>query len=167
MLSAEGWGTSVDAVWETHTRRGISAFLAGRHCLERLIGLCYNAAYTRNDVAPVRHLFQIAPRHKDRGQTIRKVFTVEKEIERKILAGRHFMRCDLSEEEFVSDQMLKKPQPPLVKAAMGEEIISLPRDFETLPLNNDVLKVLAQRKSSRVYTREPVTLLELSFLLWA
>ena len=117
--------------------------------------------------ASFKGLFQIAHRHKDRGQTIRKAVTVENEIERKILAGRNFMRCDLSEEEFVSDQMLKKPQPPLVKASMGGEIVSLPRDFETLPLNNHILKVLAQRKSSRVFTRDPVTLPELSFLLWA
>ena len=77
------------------------------------------------------------------------------------------MRSNPSEEEFVSDQMLKKPQPPLVKAPMGGELVSLPRDFENLPLNNHILQVLEQRKSSRVYTRVPVTLQELSFLLWA
>lgn len=93
---------------------------------------------------------------------------MEKElIERKILAGRNFMRFNPSEEAFVSDQMLKKPQPPLVKAPMGGELVSLPRDFESLPLNNHILQVLAQRKSSRVYTKDPVTLLALSFLLWA
>lgn len=92
---------------------------------------------------------------------------MEKEVKRRILAGRNFMRFVPGEEEFVSDQMLKKPQPPLVKAPMGGEIVSLPRDFDSLPLNNQILQVLAQRKSSRVYTRVPVTLLELSFLLWA
>ncbi|HSK69576.1 MAG TPA: SagB/ThcOx family dehydrogenase, partial [Candidatus Limnocylindria bacterium] len=55
----------------------------------------------------------------------------------------------------------------LVKAPMGGKLVPLPRDFESLPLNNDILQVLARRKSSRVYTREPVTLPELSFLLWA
>ncbi|MHC1786402.1 MAG: SagB/ThcOx family dehydrogenase [Christensenellales bacterium] len=92
---------------------------------------------------------------------------MDKEIESKILAGRKFMRSDPSEEEYVSDQMLRKPQPPLVKAPMGGEIVSLPRDFDSLPLNNHILQVLVQRKSSRVYTRVPAALLELSFLLWA
>lgn len=93
---------------------------------------------------------------------------MEKEqIEGKILAGRHFMRFDPGEEDFESDQMLKKPQPPLVKAPMGGEITSLPRGFESLPFHNNILQVLAQRKSSRVYTRKPITLLQLSFLLWA
>lgn len=92
---------------------------------------------------------------------------MENEIDRKILAGRNFMRSIPNEEEYVSDQMLKKPQPPLVKAPMGGVVVPLPRDFDILPLNNSILQVLAQRKSSRVYTPVPVTLLELSFLLWA
>ena len=93
---------------------------------------------------------------------------MEKEqIENKILAGRDFMRFNPGEEDFVSDQMLKKPQPPLVKAPMGGDITSLPRGFESLNFQNNILRVLAQRKSSRVYTKVPVTLLQLSFLLWA
>ncbi len=91
----------------------------------------------------------------------------KEQIENKILAGRNFMRFNPDEEEILTDQMLKKPQPPLVKAPMGGEFISLPADFESLSLNNNILQVLAQRKSSRVYTREPVTLPALSFLLWA
>lgn len=85
----------------------------------------------------------------------------------KILTGRNFMRARWSDETFVSDQMKKLPQPPLVKAPMGGEKIALPRDFGSLPFQNDILAVLAGRKSSRVYTREPVTLLAFSFLLWA
>jgi len=46
---------------------------------------------------------------------------VENEVERKMQAGRKFMRFIPSEEEFVSDQMLKKPRPPLVKAPRGED----------------------------------------------
>jgi SagB-type dehydrogenase family enzyme len=91
----------------------------------------------------------------------------QKQLEDRILAGRDFMKCNWGDEEMASDQELKKPQPPLVKPAMGGERIVLPRDFESLPLKNNILQVLAQRKSSRVYTGEPVTLLELSFLLWA
>ena len=91
----------------------------------------------------------------------------KEDINSKILAGRNFMRCSPGEEDYESDQMLKKPQPPLVKAPVGEERVPLPRGFESLPLDNNILQVLARRKSSRVYTKEPITLLQLSFLLWA
>ncbi len=89
------------------------------------------------------------------------------QMNEKILAGREFMKGRWSDEEIVSDQMLKKPQPPLVKEHMGGECVILPRDFNSLPLDSNILQVLSKRKSSRVYTDEPVTLLELSFLLWA
>ena len=91
----------------------------------------------------------------------------KKQIEEKILAGRNFMKSNWSDEDVESDQMLKLPQPPLVKAPMGGACFPLPGDFNKLPLNNDIVQVLLHRKSSRVYTGEPVTLLELSFLLWA
>ncbi len=91
----------------------------------------------------------------------------QNQMDERIMAGRDFMKSNWSDEGVVSDQELKKPQPPLVKPAMGGERIVLPRNFESLPLSSNILQVLAQRKSSRVYTGEPVTLLELSFLLWA
>jgi SagB-type dehydrogenase family enzyme len=91
----------------------------------------------------------------------------QKQLQERILAGRDFMKCNWGDEDVKSDQELKKPQPPLVKPSMGGERVTLPRNFESLPLHNNILQVLAQRKSSRVYTGEPVTLSELSFLLWA
>lgn len=91
----------------------------------------------------------------------------QKQIDEKIMAGREFMKGRWSDGDIVSDQMLKRPQPPLVKPHMGGERVVLPRNFESLPLNNNVLQVLAKRKSSRVYTDDPITLLEISFLLWA
>jgi SagB-type dehydrogenase family enzyme len=70
-------------------------------------------------------------------------------------------------QEFASDQQLGRPQPPLVKEKMTGEQIALPMDFTKLALKNDVLGILYGRESHRVYTGEPMTLLELSFLLWA
>ncbi len=72
-------------------------------------------------------------------------------------------------EEFESDQTLRKPQPPLVKAPMRDSSarIPLPRDFETLDLKHDLISLFRDRKSSRVYTDQPIGLLALSFLLWA
>lgn len=94
----------------------------------------------------------------------------EKEIRARIEAGRAFLksRAALEEEsDYQSDQEKKLPQPPLVKANMRGEQIALPRGFEKLGLQGDLISVILKRKSSRVYTQESMSLLELSFLLWA
>lgn len=89
-----------------------------------------------------------------------------------IAKGRAFTRGYLENdpyEDFESDQELKRPQPPLVKSPMrGDDArIVLPRDFETLPLKNDLLSLIRDRRSARIYTGEELSLLQLSFLLWA
>ncbi|MEA4812438.1 MAG: SagB/ThcOx family dehydrogenase [Anaerolineaceae bacterium] len=80
---------------------------------------------------------------------------------------KHGFKADL--QGFESDQDLKKPQPPLVKPAMcpDSEAISLPRNFEALHLEQNLLELLLVRKSARVYTGQSVSLLALSFMLWA
>ncbi len=90
-----------------------------------------------------------------------------------IQTGRTFMKGYgphlTPEDEFQSDQEMKLPQPPLVKAPMrGEENrIALTKDFSKLEMKNNLIDVIRDRKSSRVYTQETMTLDELSFLLWA
>ena len=69
--------------------------------------------------------------------------------------------------DFKSDQDLKLPQPPLVKAPMTAQAMPLPRNFNDLDLQNDFITLLTERRSSRVYTQQPISLLQLSFLLWA
>ena len=83
--------------------------------------------------------------------------------------GRNFMKSDsLSPyDAFESDQDLKLPQPPLVKPALTDQAMPLPRNFSDLTLQNDFIALLTERKSSRVYTQQPISLLQLSFLLWA
>lgn len=68
-----------------------------------------------------------------------------------------------------SDQQLRLPQPPLCKAPMADESerIALPLDFSGLELKNDVISLIRDRRSSRVYTEEDMSIEELSFLLWA
>lgn len=72
-------------------------------------------------------------------------------------------------ERFESDQDLKLPQPPLVKAPMApeENRIILTKDFTELPMLNRLTQLIETRHSSRVYTQESMTLDQLSFLLWA
>lgn len=69
--------------------------------------------------------------------------------------------------DYQTDQELKKPQPPLYKEPMGGKITELPVNYQTLPLKQDILEILYKRKSSRVYTKEAMSLQELSYLLWA
>ena len=93
-------------------------------------------------------------------------------VQKQVIAnGRKFMKSiwDGELEAFESDQDLKLPQPPLVKAAMRPEAppIDLPRNFEILDLQNDLIKLLTQRRSRRHYSEEGMNLLQLSFLLWA
>jgi SagB-type dehydrogenase family enzyme len=45
--------------------------------------------------------------------------------------------------------------------------ISLSLDFSGLTFNNDVISLIRDRRSARVYTEEKMSLSELSFLLWA
>lgn len=92
------------------------------------------------------------------------------EIQKKLIEdGRNFMKSYSTDayDDFESDQDLKLPQPPLVKAPMAEQGLPLPRNFEDLAIQNDFLSLLRERKSSRVYTQQSISLLQLSFLLWA
>lgn len=86
--------------------------------------------------------------------------------------GRDFMKGskrDNPYRAFESDQMRKLPQPALTKPAMAEPsaAIDLPRDFDKLERKNDLLELLRDRRSTRIYTQEQLSLLQLSFLLWA
>lgn len=72
-------------------------------------------------------------------------------------------------ETFESDQDRKLPQPPLVKAAVtpAETHIQLTKDFSSLNLKNDLISLIRDRRSARIYTQEQMTMDQLSFLLWA
>lgn len=98
----------------------------------------------------------------------------EKKIWEITRQGRDFLKSrDTMEMErnglegYQTDQELKRPQPPLVKAPMAGNPIDLPRDFENLDMEDNLVQLLLKRKSSRVYTQEDMSLLQLSFLLWA
>ena len=97
----------------------------------------------------------------------------EKTTRELIEKGRRFMHGhredDINVKLFESDQDRGLPMPPLVKAPMRPEDMrtALPRDFSALPLSTDLAALIGERKSSRVYTRENMTLTQLSFLLWA
>lgn len=93
----------------------------------------------------------------------------QEEIRNRIRNGRDFLKFYAEDEfgDFVSDQDQKLPQPPLTKAPMGGKVIPLPREFDQLTMNNDLTEILARRKSSRIYSGQALSLLQLSFLLWS
>lgn len=89
-----------------------------------------------------------------------------------IRTGREFMKGERKNDprmDFESDQERKLPQPPLVKSPIvpEESWIKLPMDFDTLKLKNDVISLIRDRRSARIYTQENMSIKELSFLLWA
>ena len=90
-----------------------------------------------------------------------------------IQAGRRFMHGthdnDPYEDIFESDQDKGLPMPPLTKPAMADEsaMTLLPKDFDSLDLKCDFAQLLSDRRSCRVYTGEKMSLMQLSFLLWA
>lgn len=97
----------------------------------------------------------------------------EKMIQEITQRGRDFLKSqDTMEMErnglegYQTDQERKRPQPPLVKAPTTDSPIDLPRDFENLGMEDNLVQLLLKRKSSRVYTQEDMSLLQLSFLLW-
>lgn len=92
-----------------------------------------------------------------------------KELEEKYRAETRasLRRKEQPYEGYKSDQQLKKVQPPLAKAKMCDVQIDLPRNFEDLNLTKNFTQILIERKSSRIYTNDNISLLQLSYLLWA
>ena len=99
---------------------------------------------------------------------------LDKTLQEEIIArGRGFLRgvspTDPVGAAFESDQELHLPQPPLVKAAMTPPQTHIPLpDPETAPLReSDLTALLRGRRSVRGYGDAPLTLPQLSYLLWA
>ena len=81
--------------------------------------------------------------------------------------NRNFCKSLFGEEGEPSDQQKRLPQPPLCKPAQSQERIPLERDFRSVITEPDFLTVLQRRVSQRFYRDAPISLGQLSFLLWA
>lgn len=87
----------------------------------------------------------------------------------KININRNFMKSNYKEmENVVSDQMKDLPQPPLQKEFDRNSVIIdlIPIDKIKI-INDNLIQNIQNRKSRRQYNDKPLTLDELSFLLWA
>ena len=87
----------------------------------------------------------------------------------KIDNNRNFMKSNYEEMKNIeSDQMKDLPQPPLQKEFdKDSEIIDLIPIAKIKIKNENLIQNIENRKSHRQYNDEPLTLEELSFLLWA
>lgn len=93
----------------------------------------------------------------------------EELIRDRIARGRAFIAGfgdDAGLDDYQTDQELKKPQPPLAKAALTDRVTDLPTNFDALVIDRDFLHIVNSRRSRRFYTEEPMSLLQLSYLLW-
>ncbi len=87
-----------------------------------------------------------------------------------VMTGRAFLRCDGWDDwrDNPTDQKKGVPAPPLEKPfPPGVQRIDLvaPQDFAIAPIA--LLDAIRRRKSQRAYSAAPLSLAELSFLLWA
>ena len=85
----------------------------------------------------------------------------------KIKDLRKSMRCSWDGEDFfVSDQDEKKPAPPVMAAPSGAPLTVLPDPSETVIEDLSFYEIVERRRSRRVFQAKPITLQQLSFLLW-
>lgn len=87
-------------------------------------------------------------------------------LKNQINLNREFMKSAFAEEGHITDQQKQLPQPPLIKAAVSNEIIKLSKDFSSMKIESNYLTLVEERKSHRVYKQESMTIEQLSFLLW-
>ncbi len=84
-------------------------------------------------------------------------------------AGRKFLKAHdwTSTPDIITDQQKGLPPPPFQKPfSKASQMIDLvaPQDFDLFPI--PLLEAINRRKSHRGYIKEPLSLEELSFLLW-
>ncbi|MDR7857830.1 SagB/ThcOx family dehydrogenase [Tissierella sp.] len=81
--------------------------------------------------------------------------------------NRNFMKSNFME-DILSDQNKQLPQPPLQKPYEDNaEIIELPKVDRDIIVKKDIHNCILDRKSNREYSKESLTIEELSYLLWA
>lgn len=83
--------------------------------------------------------------------------------------NRDFLKTDFTPmKNHKPDRALGVPQPPLVKDYdKTSTIIELPKVSEDILTNKDIFKCIENRRSVRLYDNSPLSLKELSYLLWS
>ncbi len=81
--------------------------------------------------------------------------------------GKEFMEKTKYPNLEKSDQVMGKPQPPLELAASDKPVYDLPDPRKVKVNNVDLSEAITRRVSVRAYSEEPLTLEELSYVLWS
>lgn len=82
------------------------------------------------------------------------------------MKNRNLLYGYYGEDREESDQAMGLAQPPLGISRGENQRIVLPRDFKSVVVCNDLYHVMTERKSSRLYEPDPLSLEQLSYLLW-
>lgn len=82
---------------------------------------------------------------------------------RELLKGYH--AADAGAEE--TDQQQKLPSIPCLQEKRETDTIPLPTDYASLSFSGNIMELISGRESRRTYADAPLSLLELSFLLWS
>lgn len=82
---------------------------------------------------------------------------------------REWMKSDFAKfEDNPTDQQLNKPQPPLTKSVvLDAQVFDLPKAEKAILSTNDFFQIVNDRVSHRKFQDLPMSLEELSFLLWS
>ena len=103
------------------------------------------------------------------GYAERRIFIMNETTKYQLMKNRELLKGyhagDAGAEE--TDQQQKLPSISPMKEKIGKGTISLPKDFQELTVQGNLLELIVERKSRRQYQEKPLTLLELSYLLWA
>jgi SagB-type dehydrogenase family enzyme len=89
-----------------------------------------------------------------------------KNYKERIVSNRTFMKSAFTEKGHKSDQQKQLPQPPLAKQSVNENRIALTKEFSGIIKESNILTIINERKSHRVFKNDSITLEQLSFLLW-
>jgi SagB-type dehydrogenase family enzyme len=84
-------------------------------------------------------------------------------------ANRRFLKSNFSEFRGVkTDNAAGFPQPPKIKDYdITKKLIELPLVNENILTNKNIYKCISERRSTRFYSEQSITINELSYLLWA
>lgn len=83
-----------------------------------------------------------------------------------ILRNREIVKARMP--EFVSDQYMGVPMPsPVKEYPVNSKLIELPEPTDEVVRTSSIFQCIKQRKSHRKFTDDPLSLAELSYLLWA
>ncbi|WP_071394366.1 SagB/ThcOx family dehydrogenase [Bacillus tuaregi] len=82
---------------------------------------------------------------------------------------RNFLKSNFLEfKKIKTDKMKGVPKPPIVKPYhMDATMIDLPQVSEEVVTNSNIYKCMKDRRSTRFYSQDSLSLAELSYLLWA